>query len=425
MPSQTHTDGSRNTLIALCTVTLLTSASMFLFIPECGTLFFDRTSGAFLDPIVSDHERRWLYAAALTVPQVGAAISAPLWGLCTDRWGAKYSLVGAVAGSAVAMVSAALAVIQRAPGGLIAALASAGLMEGSFVISQAAVLEASPPQEKEGHIGLLGACSTLGLVGGPLLAGLSWWSAGASGLSPYAVPFVIAASLLVVAGLFASVAYRQRQAARRVAAVPAPSILRSFIPLLEQRRVRNAAGLFFLMELALACYYERLPLLLQTSGTSPLVIALFAAYIAALIAATCVLLLPLLQRHLTERSLIAVAFAVLATAGVLLVGQPTPARAWLSGVPFGLGAGAIYCVVMARLSDWSGPDSQGKISGIASAVGGSAFLAAGLIIGSSDFLGDVAAGIIALVGTAGVYLVRLPAYGFLHGDHAHLTPENT
>ncbi len=176
--------------------------------------------------------------------------------------------------------------------------------------------------------------------------------------------------------------------------------------LVDPTRVRNTIGLFFLMEIALACYYEQLPLLLQHDGASPDAVGLFAAYIAVLIGVTCVFIVPFLKRQLTDDALIAGGFILLVVAGTLLLNGPNSARIWASGAPLGIGAAAIYCLAMARLSDATGSSDQGKISGIASAVAGAAFLVAGVMVGWSGDAGAHATVAIMIAGALGLYLLR-------------------
>jgi MFS transporter, DHA1 family, tetracycline resistance protein len=388
----------------LCIVAFVSTASLFLFIPECGPLFFDLGPQAFMASAVPMHERQWLYAAALTAPQVFAALSAPIWGLCSDHIGSKRSLLLALAGATLSMSVASYGVIAHLPGVLIGALSLLGVMDGSGVIAQAAVLERSSPERKESNVGLLGACSTLGLVCGPLIGGVSL-GAGAFNLPVYCTPFVVAAVMFATTSLLVAIRYADHPGAKGVR--PAPqSYIREFLGVVKPINVRWAVALFFLMELVLGCYYEVLPLLLQEGGLTPTTIGMFAAYIAALIAATCIVIVPILERHLSAEGLTAAAFLTLSIAGLMLFGNPTVVRIWLSGVPLAVGAASIYCIAMARMSAWSHATSQGKISAVATTVAGIAFFFAGAIVGSGDRTGNLTSLAIVAVGASGAYLSR-------------------
>jgi MFS transporter, DHA1 family, tetracycline resistance protein len=392
------------TMAILCIVVFVSTASLFLFVPECGRLFFDQGPQAFMALGTPMHGRQWLYAAALTAPQVFAAVSAPMWGLCNDHIGSKRSLLLAVVGAALSMSFASYAVIEHEPGLLITTLSLLGVMDGSGVIAQAAVLERSSPERKESNVGLLGACSTLGLVCGPVIGGVSL-GAGAFKLPVYCTPFVLAAAMFALTAVLIAARYADQP--RAAGAPPAPqSYIREFLGVMEPVGVRWAVTLFFLMELVLGCYYEALPLLLQAGGLTPTTIGIFAAYIAALIAVTCIVIVPILERHLSAEGLTAAAFLTLSSAGLMLFGNPTIARIWLSGIPLAVGAASIYCILMARMSSWTGAASQGKISGVATTVAGIAFFFAGAIIGSSDRTGNVTSFAIVLVGASGAYLAR-------------------
>ncbi|NHN46042.1 MFS transporter [Halostella sp. JP-L12] len=177
-----------------------------------------------------------LLAASYSLLQFGFA---PVLGRLSDARGRRPVLVLSLLGSAVAWtafgVGGSLAV-------LFAARMLAGAMGGNIAAAQAYIADVTPPEDRAGALGLVGAAFGLGFVFGPAVGGL-FASDAAVGLArsvlPAAVPatrfslpsFAAAASSLLAAG-FAVRFLRETGAPK-----PAPRL-----PLSWPRRVRRVVA---------------------------------------------------------------------------------------------------------------------------------------------------------------------------------------
>src|SRR3954447_17307197 len=141
------------------------------------------------------HMYAWTFAAYM----LAAAVSMPIWGPGSDRWGRRRTyLVGIV----VFTVGSALCAIARTMVEFIAARAIQGIGAGAVATLPFVILGVVYPPEKRGRA--LGAASTawaVASVAGPLLGTLivthvSWrWAFLIN------VPIAIVAAFLVIAGM--------------------------------------------------------------------------------------------------------------------------------------------------------------------------------------------------------------------------------
>ncbi|GAB5413817.1 MAG: tetracycline resistance MFS efflux pump [Congregibacter sp.] len=123
-------------------------------------------------------------------------ISGPLWGKLSDRIGRKPVLMICTAGAAVAYLLLASA---QELWMIYAARAFAGVMAGNFGVASAMMADITPPAQRSGGMGKIGAAFGMGLVLGPVLGGLL---SGPNG-SGFAVPCMLAAGTSIIAVLAA------------------------------------------------------------------------------------------------------------------------------------------------------------------------------------------------------------------------------
>lgn len=96
-------------------------------------------------------------------------VGAPILGALSDRFGRRRVLLIAVAGSALDLVLIALAPDLR---WLFVARLIGGFTAGIIATANAYIVDITPPEERAGRFGLLGAAFGLGFVLGPAVGGL-------------------------------------------------------------------------------------------------------------------------------------------------------------------------------------------------------------------------------------------------------------
>jgi multidrug resistance protein len=160
----------------------------------------------------------------ITAWAVAQFAASPFWGLAADRVGRKPVLVLGLAGYGLAFVGMALA---QSYGMLLGARILGGVISSSVLpAGQAIVADITPPEERGGTMGRIGAAFGLGFLVGPALG-------GALGLMGPRVPFFAAAALaalslpLVARWVREPPADARRAAAARLGAGALVSALRS------------------------------------------------------------------------------------------------------------------------------------------------------------------------------------------------------
>lgn len=121
-------------------------------------------------------------------------LAAPILGQLSDRFGRKKLLGISVAGSAIAYLVFALAIVFRNIPLLFLARSVDGITGGNIAIAQAVIADSTEPKDRAKNFGLIGAAFGLGFIIGPFVGGqlsnpalVSWFNA--------ATPFYFAAIL--------------------------------------------------------------------------------------------------------------------------------------------------------------------------------------------------------------------------------------
>jgi DHA1 family tetracycline resistance protein-like MFS transporter len=363
-------------LVVSCILIFLTAAGLSLYLPVLAPLFLGTAAQAVVGPATSLQTRQLLFAAAVAVPQLFSALGAPLFGALSDRYGRKRCLVLALGGAALAMGFCALSIVLHRGAMLIVALALLGLADGIGVIVQAGLLEESPRERHAADIGKLTAFGVLGMVSGPVIGGLSS-DERVSRFSSYHVPFLLTSVLFVVAIGIVAVWYADGARVEPGSRPRGRGYFTELLDTIRPLRIRRFVYLFFLLQVVIACFYVRMPVLMQQNNGGPLNIGIYGAYIASLVALTCIAIVPRIPASTPIRTSMTGSFLLLAAAGALLLQQPSESRLWLSGLPFAMGGGIIYCLSLARITEWTEPSDQGKLAGLTVSISALAFLLAG------------------------------------------------
>jgi DHA1 family tetracycline resistance protein-like MFS transporter len=117
----------------------------------------------------SFHAPAWQVTLVFTSFSIGNFIAEPVWGRLSDRIGRRPILLGTIFASGLGFVALAFA-----PNIWVACLIRlvSGLTTGNLSTIQSYIADVTPPQNRAGRMGMLGAAFALGFMAGPALGGL-------------------------------------------------------------------------------------------------------------------------------------------------------------------------------------------------------------------------------------------------------------
>ena len=372
-----------------------------------GIVFIDLLGFGIIIPILPFYVRSFgvsdvfigLLAASYSLAQFGAA---PVLGRISDDRGRRPVLMLSVGVSGVAWILFGFAAqIGDALGVtfglavLFGARLLAGAAGGNIATAQAYIADVTPPAERTGALGLVGAAFGLGFVFGPAIGGIlandtvvstaSSLSPGIVPVTPFSLPSFAAAGFSFLAfGATAVVLEepdRVRRSTRRV------TFVGQFRTALSDLTLRPLVISFFLTSLAFAGITVMfVPFLADSFGYDATAAAMFLAYIGVLGVLNQGVLIGFLSRKFGVRQVVRGGVVSLFLALVLLALSPiagtTPLVAsgpgWLTGglvvlVGFGalasFGNGAITVGLSALVSEGATGDTQGAAFGVTQGAG--------------------------------------------------------
>jgi MFS family permease len=175
---------------------------------------------------------------------------------CSDRWGRRRILLLCLLGIALSFALMGWGVMANSLGLLLLGRALSGLMAGSQPVAQAAIADASQPENKALHMSWMSLSYCFGVMLGPLIGGVTSDTGLWSGFS-LPTPFFIAALLALLAWLWLLLVFFPREVSQG-AGKPLHWLrpLQLFVEGLRHKRLRCVAAAFFLIQLGWSLYFQ-------------------------------------------------------------------------------------------------------------------------------------------------------------------------
>jgi MFS family permease len=207
MPSGVDPGGARRALVVLLAVVFVNMAGFGVVIPLLP--FYGRAFHASTVEI----------GAMFSAFAVGQLFAESFWGRLSDRIGRRPVLLATIAGAALAYVALAFA-----PNMLIACAVRlvGGLMSGNISTIQGYLADVTPPAQRPGRMGHLGAAFSMGFVTGPALGGLL--ARPGDGVAGFQAPLLTAAALAAAAAVGVAVFVRETRHPAHAAMTPTPRL---------------------------------------------------------------------------------------------------------------------------------------------------------------------------------------------------------
>ena len=284
----------------------------------------------------------------------------PVWGWISDRVGRRPVLLVSLAGTAASFVLLALA---RDIETIYLARILAGIFAASIGTAQAVVTDLTPPSERAGGMGLIGAAFGAGMIVGPMLG-------GALASVSEQLPFYAVAILAAVNGMLAVVLLPES----RPTDLPRPpwsDLLRTFVPTplrlifaVHDRRIATFLTLFFLVFSAFSVVESMITLYLgRRFGADELDAALIFAWIGVFLAATQGLLLRRLVAAVGEWPLVLVGLFLMAAGIGAVAWAPSLGWYFVIGPVIAVGNGLAFPSFTSLFSKACRAEEAGELMG--------------------------------------------------------------
>ena len=357
---------------------------LYFFIVSLDSISFTFL-GSVLAPLLAQHtgffsgavSSLWshvMYGIVIALFPLVYALSSPMLGALSDRWGRKSVTLGCLVMTLLGFVSYALAFYSGSLGVLLLGRVLAGIGCANECIVQAAVMDAVEPKAKPKVVSFIAIAMTMGLFLGPLIATV--WA-------HYAAVYIFSVMLgLIVLAIVLLVRTRVSSAVTSLTHTPAWRFL------WQAAEVRRALWVFVFFELGWSLYFQAIPLVLSVRWQQGHEIV---GYLGSGIGGALILCLFIINRiHvrfcLVERWIRCALWLGVAAflANILL---PSLGLFCVYACPIVLAVAILYPFLIVRLSDLS-KEHHGFIIGVAGALLSFAFALNGFLASLMTYIDD-------------------------------------
>ena len=256
--------------------------------------------------------------------------------------------------------------------------AVSGFMAGTVPIAQASVVDISSPEDKPLNLALLSITFSVGLVLGPLIAGVLSDKALA-GWFGYTTPFFFSAFLAFVAAAWIQRKFNhvEKLHPTKTFSVFRPLIL--FKEAMQNKELRSLAFVLFLFQFGVSLYVQTILIFLNTKlhytsvGLGFFWVVMGCGFVIGLI-----LLKKLTQTSIHVTRLILYSLIGQAITLILSSVFTTEVPLWILGFLFAVVNPSSYALLMSVVSDAAPQESQGWVMGVWSSTVALAFVAGAL-----------------------------------------------
>ena len=376
----------KKTLRVLFFTLMLDMIGLGMVIPIIPIIFTDPSSPSFL---LEGYSTQGQYIVSGVITALFGIIlffAAPLLGELSDVYGRKRLLMVGVGVLAFSQLLFGLGIEIGSLTLLFVSRAVAGLAGANFSIAQASIADVSEPHERAKNFGLIGAAFGIGFILGPVLGG---WIAAATHSA--AAPFWFSGMLGIVNTLlvmFFLPETRQTSATERKRF----HLLRGIDNIRAAFRDKDASPVYvasFLYISGFSFFTSFIGILLVSRfGQSEAEIGSFFGFVGVWIIVTQTVILRILSKRYTERTILRISLACLA--GAIALYPLAPSVFWvfllapLTSIPNGLSMANMSALVSKSVS----VDKQGAALGINGSLGALSSGIVPLLAGfGSGFLG--------------------------------------
>jgi DHA1 family tetracycline resistance protein-like MFS transporter len=373
-------------LLPLFMVILLDVMGVVLILPVLTPLIL-QVDGGILASDTSLLLRDILYGFALAVFPLFMFISTPILGDLSDKFGRKKILLLCLLGSAVSYLVSAFGVIFNSLFVLIAGRAIAGLAAGTQPIASAAIIDVSNVHTKTRNLSWVVLVSSVGIIIGPLLGGItseknltSWFG--------YDTPFFLAAILAMLNALYLYFSFKEVPVIKSDVPVKISKGFILFLSAFTEQKFRLLSFTYFSFILAWSLYFQAISwFFMQNYQYSSGKIGLFIGFIGVVfVFATTFVARAAVKIFDDEIKTFLFFVAIMAVANIGCAFTASEVSQWLWVILNATSDVICYTVSLSLFSNLADKDSQGWIMGVAGSLAAITWTVGGVIAGPLGYV---------------------------------------
>lgn len=383
--------------------TTLPQKSLFALIPLFMVIFLDVAGIVLvlpvLTPLILQHNssivpvgtslmmRDFLYGFSLALFPLFMFFSTPILGDLSDKFGRKKILLLCLIGSGVGYLIAVIGIVSSSLFIFLTSRAVAGLAAGTQPIATAAIIDASTPHTKTKYLAWVVFISSIGVVLGPLVGGvsaeknLSYWFG-------YPTPFILAALLSFMNAIFLIYFFHEKKQSKLVHTIHWLKGFTLFITAFSESRFRILSLLYFFFGLAWSLYYQAITwFFMEKYHYSVGKLGLFVAFLGVIGALTTSIISRFILK-LFPREVNAYLFFIF-TMGIANIGAAISQgeiAQWLWVILNSASEVICFTVALSIFSNLANHESQGWIMGVTGSIGAITWVVGGFIAGPLGYI---------------------------------------
>lgn len=373
-------------LLPLFMVILLDVAGIILVLPVLTPLILQTSSGLVpaSTPLLL---RDFLYGLTLAIFPIFMFFSTPILGDLSDKFGRKKILLLCLIGSAISYIIAAVGIIFGSLLTLLISRALAGLAAGTQPIATAAIIDLSSPQTKMKNLGWVVFTSSIGLILGPAIGGITAEKSIVSWFN-FETPFFFAAGVCFLNAIFLQFFLKETLSPQATHAIRITKGFSLFIAAFSEQKFRLLSLLYFCFVLAWSLYYQTINwFFMEKYHYSVGKLGLFVSFIGIIFAFTTSVVTRLILKWFSHETHTFIFFIfTMAIANIAAALSQTETAQWLWVILNASSHVICYTVALSVFSNLASHESQGWIMGVTGAIGAITWAIGALIAGPLGYI---------------------------------------
>ncbi|MFN0065515.1 MAG: MFS transporter [Chlamydiales bacterium] len=362
--------------VAPCLLAIIVDYMGFGLIYPIVTAMFAHTQTTF-PSIVSEHSRLFFQGLAYLLYPAAMFFGAAFLGDFSDKHGRKKILGVALFGIFLSFLCMGLGIFLKSITIFLIGRAASGLFAGSQPLAQAAVADISSPETKKWNMSLISLANNVGLIFGPLVAGIltAKWLMDWAG---YLLPFIFSALFALFALLWLWKGFKETYENRPEKIIGWARPFEIFFEGIRNSSIRPLTIILFFFQLSVALFYQMLSIYLsETFHYSSSLLGYFYGFIGLFFIFSIVALYPLFLHRFSIQALIQIGFFSMSIS-ILLAGLiPLQFFIWVFSACFAIANILIWTAFLSYYSNAIDKDRQGWGMGIFTSVVAFSFFVSG------------------------------------------------